>query len=66
MCDDLGINLSFFSQIMWGHRSSEDVCIAVASYLDIPLELIYDGPLKRGRPRKLSLSDTGCHNLESE
>lgn len=51
MCNDLNINLSFFSQIMWGRRSSKEVCVAVANYLDIPLELIYDGPLKRGRPK---------------
>ena len=51
LCRALDINLSFFSQLMWGHRSSKEVCLAVATYLDIPLELIYDGPLKRGRPK---------------
>ncbi len=54
LCEELNINLSFFSQLMWGKRSSADTCKKVANYLDIPLELIYEGPLKRGRPKKLN------------
>ncbi len=48
----IGVNQSYFSQLIWGTRSSEEVCLKVAKELEIPLELIYEGPLKRGRPVK--------------
>ena len=55
LCKDVDVSMSFFSQVMWGKRSSESLCEKIASILSIPIELIYEGPLKRGRPKSKSV-----------
>jgi hypothetical protein len=61
----LDLSPPYFSQLLWGKRSSRQTCQRIAEYLNVPLAVIYDGPLKRGRPAGKKKADRDTRRKES-
>lgn len=49
--EPLGFTPQYFNQLLWGRRKSQEAFQKIAELLKIPLEDLYDGPSKVGRPK---------------